>query len=102
VQRRAKSHPRHRGPESVLNVLQRVGDSIGTAVLAVILERALVGVTRPAEAASACGELLVGGRHHRAGDRALRRARPRRAHARARGRRPDPGVTEEAIAESVA
>jgi hypothetical protein len=101
VQRRAKRHPRHRGPESVRNVLQRVGGSIGTA-LAVILERALVGVTRPAEAASAYGELLVGGRHHRAGDRALHRARPRRAHARARGRRPDPGVTEEAIAESVA
>ena len=56
MQRRAKSHPRHRGPGSVLNVLQRVGDSIGTAVLDVILERALVGVTTPAEAASGCGE----------------------------------------------
>ncbi len=39
-----------------LNVLERVGGSIGTAVLAVILERALVGVTTPAEAASAYGE----------------------------------------------
>jgi hypothetical protein len=58
VQRRAKSHPRDHGPESVLNVLQRVGDLIGTAVLAVILERALVGVTTPAEAASAYGETV--------------------------------------------
>ena len=37
-------------------MLQRVGGSIGTAVLAVILERALVGVTTPAEAARAYGE----------------------------------------------
>ena len=36
-------------------MLQRVGGSIGTAVLAVMLERALVGVTTPAEAASGYG-----------------------------------------------
>ncbi len=38
-----------------LNVLQRVGGSIGTAVLAVILQRALVGAHTPSEAASAYG-----------------------------------------------
>ena len=68
-------------------------------MLAVILAR----VTTPAEAASGCGEtfwwaagitplaivpciMLVGAERT----------------VRARGRRPDPGVTEEAIAESVA
>src|SRR3954469_14552870 len=38
-----------------LNVLQRVGGSIGTAVLAVVLQRALVGVHTAAGAASAYG-----------------------------------------------
>jgi EmrB/QacA subfamily drug resistance transporter len=38
-----------------LNVLQRVGGSIGTAVLAVVLQRALVGVHTPSGAASAYG-----------------------------------------------
>ena len=38
-----------------LNVLQRVGGSIGTAVLAVVLERALVGAHTPAAAAGAYG-----------------------------------------------
>jgi EmrB/QacA subfamily drug resistance transporter len=38
-----------------LNVLQRVGGSIGTAVLAVVLQRALVGAHTPAAAASAYG-----------------------------------------------
>ena len=72
-------------------------------MLAVILERALVGVTTPAEAARAYGETFWwAARHHRAGDRALHRGRPCRAHACARGRRPDRGVTVEAIAESVA
>jgi EmrB/QacA subfamily drug resistance transporter len=33
-----------------MNVLQRVGGSIGTAVLAVVLQRALVGTTTPAHA----------------------------------------------------
>jgi len=38
-----------------LNVLQRVGGSIGTAVLAVILQRALVGAHGPSAAAQAYG-----------------------------------------------
>jgi EmrB/QacA subfamily drug resistance transporter len=38
-----------------LNVLQRVGGSIGTAVLAVVLQRALVGAHTPSGAASAYG-----------------------------------------------
>jgi EmrB/QacA subfamily drug resistance transporter len=38
-----------------LNVLQRVGGSIGTAVLAVVLQRALVGAHSLADAASAYG-----------------------------------------------
>jgi EmrB/QacA subfamily drug resistance transporter len=38
-----------------LNVLQRVGGSIGTAVLAVVLQRALIGVHTPSGAASAYG-----------------------------------------------
>ncbi len=38
-----------------LNIVQRVGGSIGTAVLAVVLQRALIGATTPAEAAAAFG-----------------------------------------------
>jgi EmrB/QacA subfamily drug resistance transporter len=38
-----------------LNVLQRVGGSIGTALLAVVLQRALIGVHTPSGAASAYG-----------------------------------------------
>jgi len=38
-----------------LNVLQRVGGSIGTAVLAVVLQRELIGARTPAEMASAYG-----------------------------------------------
>ncbi|WP_354698474.1 hypothetical protein DSM112329_04156 [Paraconexibacter sp. AEG42_29] len=38
-----------------LNVLQRVGGSIGTAVLAVVLQRALSGAETPADQASAYG-----------------------------------------------
>src|SRR5205085_12610102 len=38
-----------------LNVLQRVGGSIGTALLAVVLQRALVGAQTPADAAGAYG-----------------------------------------------
>jgi hypothetical protein len=38
-----------------LNVLQRVGGSIGTAVLAVVLQRALVGVHSVSGAAGAYG-----------------------------------------------
>jgi len=68
-------------------------------VLAVILER----VATPAEAASGCEETFWWA----AGITALAIVpcivlAGARAEARARGRRPDPGVTEEAIAESVA
>ena len=38
-----------------LNVLQRIGGSIGTAVLAVVLQRALVGSTSVDDAAAAFG-----------------------------------------------
>jgi MFS family permease len=38
-----------------LNVLQRVGGSIGTAVLAVVLQRALAGAHTPSAAAAAYG-----------------------------------------------
>jgi EmrB/QacA subfamily drug resistance transporter len=38
-----------------LNVLQRVGGSIGTAVLAVVLQRALIGANSVADAAAAYG-----------------------------------------------
>jgi MFS family permease len=38
-----------------LNVLQRVGGSLGTALLAVVLQRALVGAHTPQAAASAYG-----------------------------------------------
>jgi EmrB/QacA subfamily drug resistance transporter len=38
-----------------LNVLQRVGGAIGTAVLAVVLQRAMVGAHTPAELANAFG-----------------------------------------------
>jgi EmrB/QacA subfamily drug resistance transporter len=39
-----------------LNVLQRVGGAVGTAVLAVVLQRASVGAHTPAELASAFGQ----------------------------------------------
>ena len=42
-----------------LNVLQRVGGSIGTAVLAVVLQRALVGAHTPAAQASAYGTAFL-------------------------------------------
>jgi EmrB/QacA subfamily drug resistance transporter len=48
-----RSELSHATPQ--LNVLQRVGGSIGTAVLAVVLQRALVGVHSAAGAAGAYG-----------------------------------------------
>jgi EmrB/QacA subfamily drug resistance transporter len=48
-----RSELAHATPQ--LNVLQRVGGSIGTALLAVVLQRALAGATTPAEAAGAYG-----------------------------------------------
>jgi EmrB/QacA subfamily drug resistance transporter len=38
-----------------LNIVQRIGGSIGTAILAVVLQRALVGAVTPADAAAAFG-----------------------------------------------
>jgi EmrB/QacA subfamily drug resistance transporter len=84
-----------------LNVLQRVGGSIGTAVLAVVLQRALAGVHTAAGAASAYGTafwvsalitalaivpcvILV------------------RAERAARAARGQPGDSQEAIADAVA
>ena len=43
-----------------LNVLQRVGGSIGTAVLAVVLQRALVGAHTLSAAAAAYGPVTGG------------------------------------------
>jgi EmrB/QacA subfamily drug resistance transporter len=48
-----RSELAHATPQ--LNVLQRVGGSIGTALLAVVLQRALVGAHSVADAASAYG-----------------------------------------------
>jgi EmrB/QacA subfamily drug resistance transporter len=48
-----RSELAHATPQ--LNVLQRVGGSIGTALLAVVLQRALVGAQTPADAAGAYG-----------------------------------------------
>jgi EmrB/QacA subfamily drug resistance transporter len=48
-----RSELAHATPQ--LNVLQRVGGSIGTALLAVVLQRALVGAQTPADAADAYG-----------------------------------------------
>src|SRR4051794_36555057 len=48
-----RSELAHATPQ--LNVLQRVGGSIGTALLAVVLQRALVGAQTPAGAANAYG-----------------------------------------------
>jgi EmrB/QacA subfamily drug resistance transporter len=48
-----RSELSHATPQ--LNVLQRVGGSIGTALLAVVLQRALVGATTPGAAAAAYG-----------------------------------------------
>ena len=52
-----RSELAHATPQ--LNVLQRVGGSIGTAVLAVVLERALSGAHTPADAAGAYGTAFL-------------------------------------------
>jgi EmrB/QacA subfamily drug resistance transporter len=85
-----------------LNVLQRVGGSIGTAVLAVVLQRALVGAHSASAAASAYGTAFWAA----AGLTALAiipcvilmrsERRARRDQARA------DGVPQEAMAEAVA
>jgi EmrB/QacA subfamily drug resistance transporter len=96
-----RSELSHATPQ--LNVLQRVGGSIGTAVLAVVLERALVGANTPAEAASAYGTTFwwATGITALAIVPCIALARAERAARRERGS-PDPGVTEEAVAESLA
>ena len=77
-----------------LNIVQRIGGSIGTAVLAVVLERALLGAHTPQQAAEAYGTAFwwsVG--DHRSRDRALHRPHLRRARGAARRRPgPDPDV----------
>jgi EmrB/QacA subfamily drug resistance transporter len=52
-----RSELAHATPQ--LNVLQRVGGSIGTAVLAVVLQRALTGAHSPADAAGAYGTAFL-------------------------------------------
>jgi EmrB/QacA subfamily drug resistance transporter len=85
-----------------LNVLQRVGGSIGTAVLAVVLQRALVGAHSTGAAASAYGTAFWAATGLTALAivpcivlmRAERAARRAKAHAE--------GVAAEAMAEAVA
>ena len=63
-----------------LNVLQRVGGSIGTAVLAVVLQRALIGVHTVSGAAARIRHRVLGlGRPVRAGDHPVRDPDARRA-----------------------
>ncbi|MEA2170255.1 MAG: hypothetical protein QOF76_3555, partial [Solirubrobacteraceae bacterium] len=92
-----RSELAHATPQ--LNVLQRIGGSIGTAVLAVILQRALNDASTAGERASAYGTAFWGA----AGLAALailpcvvllRAERAARAAA--------PAITESAVAEAVA
>ena len=86
-----------------LNVLQRVGGSIGTATLAVVLQRSLVGALTPAAQASAYGTAFL----FSAGITALaivpciilvRAGRAARAARAAEGAEPGEVVTEVALA----
>src|SRR3954449_1213208 len=85
-----------------LNVLQRVGGSIGTAVLAVVLQRALVGVHTAAGAASAYGTAFwwAAGLTGLAIIPCIVLVRAERAARAERG--DDAGPTPEALAEAVA
>ena len=85
-----------------LNVLQRVGGSIGTAVLAVVLQRALTGAHGIADAAGAYGTAFWWslGLTALAIVPCIVLVRAERAARRERGSL-DPGVTEEAVAESL-
>ena len=98
-----RSELSHATPQ--LNVLQRVGGSIGTAVLAVVLEQALVGTHTPEAAAGAYSEAFWWSTAITAVAivPCLVLLRAERA-ARAPGEPPAvrDAVTEEAIAESVA
>jgi EmrB/QacA subfamily drug resistance transporter len=98
-----RSELSHATPQ--LNVLQRVGGSIGTAVLAVVLQRALVGVHSVSGAAGAYGTAFWWS----AGLTALaigpciilvRAERKARREAAASGG--DAGVPEETMAEAIA
>ena len=101
-----RSEISHATPQ--LNVLQRVGGSIGVAILAVVLQRALVGATTSAEQASAFGTAFW----FSAGMTAIaivpciilmRAERTARALKRAQHiSEPDAGVLAEAVAEAVA
>jgi EmrB/QacA subfamily drug resistance transporter len=84
-----------------LNVLQRVGGSIGTAVLAVVLQRALVGAHSLSDAASAYGTAFWAA----AGLSALAIVPClvlMRAEAAARRAKTDAAASDQAIAEALA
>jgi len=84
-----------------LNVLQRVGGSIGTAVLAVVLQRALVGAHSLSDAASAYGTAFWAA----AGLSALAIVPCivlMRAEAAARRAKADAAASDHAMAEAVA
>ncbi|HET9104864.1 MAG TPA: DHA2 family efflux MFS transporter permease subunit [Solirubrobacteraceae bacterium] len=84
-----------------LNVLQRVGGSIGTAVLAVILQRALVGAHTAGDAAAGYGTAFWAA----AGMTALAIVPAvilMRAEARARRHHAQPGLDSEHLAEAIA
>jgi MFS family permease len=86
-----------------LNVLQRVGGSIGTAVLAVVLQRALIGTHGVAAAASAYGTAFWWslGLTALAIVPCILLARAERA-ARAAGASEPPSLDGQALAEAVA
>ncbi len=95
-----RSELAHATPQ--LNVLQRVGGSIGTAVLAVVLQRALTGVHTLGGAASAYGTAFWAATALTALAivPCIILLRAERA-ARAATREKDPGVPAEALAEAV-
>jgi MFS family permease len=84
-----------------LNVLQRVGGSLGTAVLAVVLQRALVGIHTPAGAAGAYGAAFwwAGGLTALAVIPCIVLLRAERA---ARAEKGEAGPPSDALAEAVA
>ena len=85
-----------------LNVLQRVGGSIGTAVLAVVLQRAMSGVHTPRRGRVGLRHRVLGvGGADRAGDHPLHRPAARRAR-RAGCANADGGPPDQALAEALA
>jgi EmrB/QacA subfamily drug resistance transporter len=99
-----RSELSHATPQ--LNTLQRVGGSIGTALLAVILQRSLSGVHTLAGAASAYGTAFWGSAAMTALAivpciiLTIAERRARAAHAALAP--PEPAVTAEALAEALA